>query len=610
MTGSTGKIANLGAVRAMLADAKPVPIVRAKDSPDPHLPRNGVEAGKWEPGPLRLPKDCPVVPLGVAGNRAYFIDPIGQVQALDPPYGKGHLLGLFAGDANYISWAWPRHSKSGKIDGYAAEHAAAALVHACAAKGPWDSVDKVRGRGCWPGLDGDLILHTGTKLQIGGKVQPPGEIEGHVYPTRPPLALPFPGEIAAGANPAKLLRPLLESWQWARPAIDPVLLLGWIGAAYLSGALPWRPTAYLTGDAGTGKSTLQHLIKVLLGDWMLQSTDTTAAGLYQHIGTDSLAISVDEFEGEADTRAAVKVLKLARQSASGGLMLRGGEKNNPIEFRARSCFIFSSINTPPLRPQDVSRMAILRLMTLPEGSVPPEIDDRAMAIVGRCILRRLVDEWHRFDETWRAFRAELGRGGMDSRGQDTFATLLACADLIEHEGWSEDRLKVAHEGDLVGLSVLMAVANMHEFEDRGANWRKCLSHLLNVRVDAWRQGSRVAVGRLLLDLWYMKDDMNEGVARSMLAQAGLGLVKRRDGPKDWWLAVPNNNPLTRVLFEGSDWAGDIGAGVWSGALRQSPQGTIHQVQKARINGDVQACTLISLKGLYAEGGIMTVKEED
>jgi phage/plasmid-associated DNA primase len=54
-----------------------------------------------------------------------------------------------------------------------------------------------------------------------------------------------------------------------------VLLLGWIGAAFLGGALPWRPAGYLTGEAATGKSTLQALIKGLLGDSLVQAVDNS-----------------------------------------------------------------------------------------------------------------------------------------------------------------------------------------------------------------------------------------------------------------------------------------------------------------------------------------------
>lgn len=599
-------------VRALLRDAQPVPMVRPKESPDPSIPRNGIDAGQWFPkdaNALGLPKNCPVLPLGIRDKVGWFIDPIGQLQSLEPPYGKGHILGLFVGDANFLSWAWPRFASKkagGGIDGYAAEAVAAALINACQAKGVWNTMDKLRGRGAWLARDGGLVLHTGAKVLAGGRSERPGEIDGYVYPTGGALPLPWPGEVAEDNNPAKLLLPLLAGWNWSRPDIDPRLLLGWIGVAFLGAAAHWRPTVYITGDKATGKSTLQDLIKLLLGEYLIQAVDTTAAGLYQHIGMDCLACAVDEIEGEADVRKAKAVLKLARIAAKGGLMLRGGDRHNPVDFVARSAFLFSSINTPPLEPQDLSRMAILRLKRLQPGVPPPDLDPQVLAVVGRCILTRMMQEWPRYSQTVAAFKDELAKGGMDSRGGDVFGTLLACADMIEHDGWNAERVNLLiGDSQLVSVSELMNVSLMAEFEDAAENWRLCLSHLLGVRIDAWRSGTRTAVGQVLIDLWNGRGEMNESLARTMLAQCGLGLV-RREGQRNWWLAVPNQNPLTRMLFEGSKWAGDVGAGVWAGALRQSPE-TVHAVAKARVNGDVQSCTLVSLKALYGAGGIMVME---
>ncbi|WP_163571449.1 hypothetical protein, partial [Klebsiella pneumoniae] len=57
-----------------------------------------------------------------------------------------------------------------------------------------------------------------------------------------------------------------QSWKWERPLLDPILLLGWIGAAFLGAALDWRPALFITGDYGQGKSTLQAIIKEVIGD--------------------------------------------------------------------------------------------------------------------------------------------------------------------------------------------------------------------------------------------------------------------------------------------------------------------------------------------------------
>ncbi len=58
-------------------------------------------------------------------------------------------------------------------------------------------------------------------------------------------------------------------------------------------------SCFTTGGAGVGKSTLQGLIKRTLGRAMLDTTDTTQAGIYQRVRNDCLPVMVDELENKA-----------------------------------------------------------------------------------------------------------------------------------------------------------------------------------------------------------------------------------------------------------------------------------------------------------------------
>ena len=606
-------VESLGAVRAMIADRKQV-----------RAPKKPVQApacgpGEWVPDSLGLPPDCPVHPLGIQGDRLWFLDGIGQVRTLDPPYGKGHVLGLFCGQMDYLAWAWPRFGKAddkgqSSVNGFANENCAATLIRACATKGPWDSMDRIRGRGCWTDHAGGLVVHTGTSVITSGRAEPPGEHDGHVYPTRAEIAPPLPLREPLPFDPAPMLARTLASWSWGRPGIDPHLLMGWIGAAFLGAALPWRPMVFLTGDKGTGKSTLQSLLKGIFGDWLIQAADTTAAGLYQHVGLDSVPIAVDELESEADVRKQKAVLKLARLASSGAAMLRGGDRHQGVEFNARSAFLFSSINAPPLEPQDLSRMALLRLDKLRVGQSAPAVDAAAFGIIGRAILRRLIEEWPRFHSTFEAFAGELAAAGMDGRGQAQFGTLLTCADLISHKGWDDERLRFCSDidGELIPWRDLLRPSEMIEFEDGVENWRGCLRHMLSVRVEAWRSGLRTTVGQVLQD-YYSGEDLDVTAANAALSQAGLRIVFQRaagETRSSKWLAVHNQGPLIKQLFDGSKWAGELGAGVWAAALRQGPPGTIWTLGKVRVNGVQDRATLLSLDGLYGPGGIMAEEEQE
>lgn len=612
-------IADVRNVKAMLDRAEKVETVKQRGA---EVSITGVEAGGWHhlADPITgMPPNCPVMPLGVDGDRLYLLDAIGQVRVLDKPYGKLSILAIFGGELAYLEWAWPRWGKSDdktgepRINGFANEECLACLIKACNIKGAWESKDRVRGRGCWTDGAGNIVVHYGGAVMIHGRNYKPGEHEGHVYPTRPKLPVAWPAKAEMPFNPARLLRNDLRSWNWLRPEIDPHLLIGWIGAAMISGALEWRPAVYLTGDRGTGKSTLQALIKGLFGSWLLQSMDATPAGIYQKLGQDALAVALDEFEGEEDNRRKMGIIKLARAAASGGDGLRGGDRGTGSEFLIRSTFLFSSINAPPLRPADLSRLAILRLQKLRPGTHAPGLNPTSLSIVGQCVLRRLLDEWPRFHQTFNAFADELSQTKMDGRGQAQFGTLLTLADMIEHVGWDAGRLAfcVNPEADDVPWRELLDPKGLSEYENMTDNWSGCLAHMLSVRVEAWRQGRRPTVGKLV-EAYFKGEETDILSVNKELAEAGLRIVFRRGGgARNAWLVIHNQGPLVRQLFEGSIWAGEFGAGLWSDALRQGPRGKVWEAEASgiRVNGVQARATLISLEGLYGADGIMQEAEE-
>lgn len=569
--------------------------------PDPPigLPRDGVKPGAWrQNGELGLPPGCPVVPLGMDGDVLFVVDALGQLAAV-PPSGFGINMAqrLFAGRDLYLSWAWPRFGKEGNVTGFDMNKVRADLYAAGAKKGLWKAVEKVRGLGAWKGRDGRLILHCGEFLSIEGKLARPGEIDGHFYPRRPAIALPSAEPVEHEDNPAPALLALLKSWNWRRPETDPMLFLGWIGAGFLGGALPWRPSMFLIGDKAVGKSSLQAVVKAVFGDAIVSTPDTTPAGIYQRIGNDALPIAVDELEAEADSRRAVAVVKLARLAASGGLMLRGGQDHNGVEFQARSPFFFSAINPPPLAPQDLSRMAILSIGKLDTSQPPPVLRDPET--IGPRLLRRLADGWWNFDKMYEAYRSALRLGGHDSRGQDTYGIFLTCAHLmlgedgVEEAGYPIDRYDRWAE--------LLEAASMPERENARENWRACLEHLLTARVDAWRSGRRHSVGGLIEDL--LKDGVQPPFideVRSQLAQAGLGLVGPRHtaAPGQWLLAIPPNGQALGALFRETPWGGTGGIGSWTDALRQGPPDIIFYdkaYNAVRIDGFNKRCTLVALQ---------------
>jgi hypothetical protein len=594
---------------------------RRRDDPPPAQARNGVPPGKWTPNNLGLPDECPVTPLGIEGELCHLIDSSGQFRSWTASdFSHAGIQSLFSQTPNWPQWAWPRYGRAPApapgqpqqpppIKSFEDDGVRQALFLACARRGLFSPADKLRGRGAWALNGGDLIYHAGEELWQwdAAKGRPvlreTGMHQGHLYPRLPALPSPWTEAIRPQDNPARMLLEGLGKWHWERPEVDPVLMLGWLGTAYLGGALKWRSAVLLVGDRETGKSTLQDVLKELFGDALFHSADTTAAGIYQKMGHDTRPVAVDELEANADARKVDAVVTLMRAASSGAFARRGGQSGAPTEYQMRSAFLFSAINNPVHASQDLSRLAILRLKPLAKKAVaekPLVIDAETC---GRMVLAILMREFSRFGETFAEYRRALAAGGHTNRGQDTYGTLLAMADLLLGPELAGE-LGVRQTEDTQWWSEHLAADALPEVEDAKANWRDCLEHLLGNQVAVWRSGARATVGQLL-------DDLAGGTAielpeaRRELGLTGLGLAMPGEiAPVEagWVLAVPNSSPLVARLYEGRPWQ----HGGWKDALRQCPiEGLVltdKRLNYRRINGMQTRCTLIVMGRYHQASG--------
>ncbi|WP_448207278.1 hypothetical protein [Azospirillum sp. sgz302134] len=530
-----------------------------------------------EDAPPRLPPGCPVVPLGVHGDMVFYLDELRQLRELKAEkHSRLNVQALFGRQSDLLYDYWPRKAQDKQtgewiITGWRPELAAETLMASAADKGVWSPQDRVRGAGAWVGPDGELIWHCGdgvlimpTDRKSKAQIEEPGLVGEMVYPAAPSIPRPHPeAQAAADAGPAQTLLDLLETWNWKRGEIDAYLALGWLGAGMLGGALKWRPVAWITGGRGTGKSTLQDLIKWLMGrSGLLQSADPTPAGIRQTIGYASLPVAIDEAEpGDDGSNANMAgLIKLARIAASGGVAHRGGSDHAAKSFTLQSCLLFSSILVPPLLPQDRSRMAILELGALPPGADEPVITERGMGEMGRRLRRRLVDQWPRWTKTLETYRRAMQRGGHSARGQDVFGTLLAVADLMLFD-------QLPDQASLEAWSQKLAAGTLAELEGDVSDESACLNHLLSTTWEAPHDRRRMTLGRWVsIACGHIAGEVDREVAGKLLMEAGLKVL---DFEGETWLAVANQHRGLSRIYDGTQWAGRPGAtGTWVQALRR------------------------------------------
>lgn len=463
-----------------------------------------------------FPPGCPIRPLGISSNLAgsqlcFYLDVNKQLVGLEAGnrHGKNSLIALFGTKSDWLEEQWPQWSKpvreydkatktwttikAAEIVGFDQAEASRALIEECARRGIFTAAGRMRGAGAHRSAGGTynngLVLHCGDQLLAsqhrldgtisGWKFVEPGLHENYVYRGVPAIPRPAYDEVPGGDAGVIRLVELLQTWNWKRPEVDVRLLLGAIGASFIGGALEWRPNVWITGGKGVGKSTLNSetgVLAGLFGEGVFKTGNASAAAVRQSLQNSTVPVMFDEIEAKEDNRLVQAVIELARISSSGGTQHRGGQDHQAHEFTLRSCFWFSSINIPPLQPQDRSRLAILELKPLLPGAKPPDLGSYHLPQLGRTLIRRMVDGWHRLEGTIAMYHATLSAVGHDARGCMQFGTLLACADLLLHD-WDINSDGLPDDEECAHWARLCAPHKMAEIREADPDHEMCLDRL-------------------------------------------------------------------------------------------------------------------------------------
>jgi hypothetical protein len=555
---------------------------------DPHDPPPTVDRDGRDP----LPEGCPVTPIGVAGAQRYYLDELRQFVGLTPRDHTGPWITALYGRTPYLLRNhFPKKNENGEVVGWQVSAAAEALMQAAAKRGTWSPNDCVRGPGAWPGeKDGAVILHCGDIILIDGEWQPCGVIGRHVYPAYPPI--PRPSEVFAAAGPkgpgSELLN-LFRNWAWRRPDIDPELMVGFVCSQMMGGALPWRPTGWVTGEHGFGKSALHAALCQVHGEGgAITTADATEAGLRQVIKFGSLPVLFDEMEPGEDPKKAAAVIGLARRASSGSMSLRGSAGHVEHEFVVRSTFLFFSILVPPLSGAERSRLAIFDLLPLGRRP-PPTLSPARLRAIGAALRRRLLDQWQRFQDVFSAYRDALIEGGHAARGADLYGTMLACMDLVLHERSGFE------PGELEAWAARLPPGGAGETLDADEpDHQRCLTHLLSAPIDAFRGGVRQTLGQ-----WIERALTGGSIsdANALLETCGIKVVIDRARGAGLFIATAHSG--LSVIFAGTHWGGGGSkTGPWSQALRRIPGAEIGNAQ--RFAGAVIKTTWIPATALGSE----------
>lgn len=546
-----------------------------------------------------MPVGTDVIPLGGNHRFLYFLNQSKEfIELKDSELSSQVIRNLFGSQCMYLWAFFPKYDKDGKAkesgSDYDTTKAQNCLISACARKnarfGVFNAGRRLRDAGAWIDDDDNLIYHYGDKIlkitKEGEEVFLPGEVDGYVYSASAKLNKPA-DKNCPDWNSVQYFYDDLHTWNWV-DHFAPKLLLGWIAESFVGGALDWRGVIWINGDAGTGKSSItEKMLSGLFGDGILTSANYTEAAVRQVVGAKHLPVALDELEAGANYQKQTALIELARAAASGSKAFRGGQDHNATEFELKSCFAFSSINLPPMKPQDRQRIAILNLNKL-KNTKEPDMSVNRLKKVGSIIQRRMLDGWHQLKDIIEKYRQEFEQYTTNARVIKVYGTMLACADLVLYGKYDEE-----HASDYVDeICKYVELVN----REGGTNSSKCLEWLMSFEIHEYQAGKTTNVGHLIdvAARGSSSDTFTSADANEILMRQGLKVLRFNEVD---YLFVANSHKNLSNIFRETDWVGVAGAvGGWAGALL-SIDGSMRSPKTVRLDGWTGRGVLVPVESL-------------
>lgn len=448
------------------------------------------------------------------------------------------------------------------------------LMEMCKDKGKFDA-DRVRSVGVWRDDDGTVVANLGGGLYIPGRgFMDHSEYDSDSVYVSAPKTVNIDIDPLTSAEAVKL-RYVCESLRWKND-INGSLLAGWIYAAVLSGLLRWRPHIFITGQKGSGKTTvIQRIVRQVLAGWSVnEDGGTTEAGFRRKLGNRARPVVSDEMESENEQQQRLmdQIFYMARKSSS------GAEYSNAyVDITIHSSFCFGAINPNIKAGADQDRITVMELIPdNTEGArqrwkaVERQLRDVVTKDFGRALIRRAIDNADVYLKNVEVFEDELAEILGSARSAEQFAPMVA-------------GLYALHSTNEITADRARDWVKQQDWEffkdaDEGSDSEKLVAHLMTSLVE-WQIGDRNTKATVASLIAHVQNKgLNEVSAKDALARHGMKVEddvllvansKSRIGEllKDTAWRVPKNTLLRYPGAEKGDKPVWFGAGVVSRCIR-------------------------------------------
>jgi hypothetical protein len=382
--------------------------------------------------------------LGTSGGSCViYSKPLNSIEYLKPSQLSDELsLSMYVG-MDYIL----NQTGSATLSKYESKAIGLEIIQECQNKGPFLE-SKTRGRGFWLSDEGEVLVNSTQLTDLNGNLY--NRRHGnYVYESSGSVDY-YADTIESDEATGKAVFDMLTTFSFVNPEVAAHRVLGFIACAYLPGVLPWRPSVMLQGPSGLGKSSLSKNVHLLLGSNRSQrftASDTSVAGVASSIGSNAIAMCLDEMEAGERTS---KILSYNRNVSEGINGVKGSSSGKRVTHNGRTCFIFGGINPPKMEDADSNRLVFVKMSRSAKTRVDRHFlfadefnvsKQQYLQQLGNGICARVVRRAKEMISTSYLIKESMLKLGYTDRICDTYAPVIAGSWItLNDEVMSEEKV--------------------------------------------------------------------------------------------------------------------------------------------------------------------------
>lgn len=484
-----------------------------------------------------LPEKHTVKYLGYDGDEYCFISSqkpqVTRISASG--FSKNSLLNLM--DTYFWEARYPSKRTLFNLD-----QAVNDLMSGCRKVGVFRS-EKIRGTGVWQD-QGRTVVNLGDRLYVDGIFLNFSDFKTRfIYESGHIITPPRVDYLSCGET--LVLKRLIDQLSWKNPTSSKILL-GWLYLSGICGSISWRPHIWITGAAGSGKTTVMKEIVGRLSPHAIQVLGkTTDAGIRQIIGSNCLPLMFDENEvtDQKSMHRVSGVIDLFRiaSSETDAQVYKGTPSGKAIQFSVRFMAAVSSISVGLNTEQDLSRFSILEMVTnknngfMDKGGVRDQLWTLLSPDFCDRFWSRSVFSYSRWKENFKTLYPILMKR-VSARYADQYGSLMAgYYTAIMDQPLSDEEAYQAASEDFIHVET--------ESRDEDSNELKCLDYILGLKISD--SGKSFSVARII-ELLNTATPEQEEYFQTLLMTHGLKYLEKH-------LYVRFSNPQLKSLMRDSEW---------------------------------------------------------